>query len=223
MSSKEIIIASLEQWQSSAKNYINEDVDIGALLNEVKIRYEEYDIYENWEKWASWKKKNIKSMFQFSLRPTKDPHFFMAYIINTEEVIRTLQEYHDLFRKELKMEFDPKSAVLEFEDLSSIFWKKVLSNHYLCGILYGYGERNSYFFSYEMAHKNSFVKKSKPSPVNFHDVTMDNIKLPAFTSYSEAFEEDPITIKYKKERENIQAYLKDKNFLEEVLKKLSRN
>jgi hypothetical protein len=232
MSQTTLIDASEEEWINSATPYLDKEGEERKKEIESKIRdhYRNYDLSANWEKWMEWRKTWPHSPFLYRKEQVPGSKIlFSAHIINVPEVAWILEKHYPLFSRELNMEFDPLDATLEFEDPHSVFWNKTFANHLLQGILYGYGERNAYFFSRQFAKHKKYIHpfdecmlgagssiKNEPQ-----EGSLEKLQLPLFRSYSPLYGQDPIITKYEKERETIQKRLKGKNFTEEVLKRVT--
>ena len=231
MSQITIDTASENEWLESAVTYLwkEEEGRKKEIIDQIKQQHQEYDLLQNWEKWMAWRKKYPHSHFLFAKRPVDENEtLFDAYIVNAPEVAWTLQKHYSLFSRELKMDFDPFEATLEFEDPNSVFWERIFSNHLLQGVLHGYGERNAYFFSQRLALEAERGKDfhvcmfdSSSSGKNKRDGdTIETLQLPLFRSYEPVYGEDPVIAKYEKERRVIQQLLRKKDFVEEALSKL---
>ncbi len=190
LSFKEIIYATQEEWQNAAANLKNLNKE---LLNEdIKQFCNEYNFHLNWEKWLSFIKKYPNSPFLFSIRPTEIKQISLGYILNIQEMVWTLIKYYDIFKKELGYDFDPIKVTMEFTNINSSFWDKVLSNHLLQGIVHGYGLKNATFF--ELYTKNNCPKmlfNTIPFPPTIHKKpSIKNLPLPRFKSFALPFNED---------------------------------
>lgn len=230
MSQVTIIDVDEEAWIKSYEPYLIrlEGEKKETLLKKIKEEFASYDLNQNWERWMVWHKGHPNSSFLFSKRPVKETNsLFNAYIINIPQVIWTLEKYYCVFYKELGITFDPIEMVLEFENVNSVFWEKVFDNHFLQGILHGFGERNSYFFSKEFENKMNQSTLLKcifgSSDLIYNDQEggdLTHLKLPSFRSYEYPNGIDPVVEKYRKERLTIQKKLKGKNFTNEVINQL---
>ena len=233
MSQITIVRASEQEWIESAGPHLRNEGEKKKkeIVQKIKKHYQKYDLPQNWEKWITWKKKCSHSSFLFSQRsvPGNDK-LFNVYIINVPEVAWTLQKHYSLFSRELKMEFDPIDAALEFDNSHSMFWDKVFANHLLQGILHGFGEKNAYFFSRQFANEKNHEKtfdncifEASPSEKNEKEgETLKDMRLPFFRSYSFPYDQDPVMVHYEKERKRIQNRLKGKNLVKEILNRLCR-
>ena len=105
-----------------------------------------YDLPDHWEKWDQLRASLPINKYLFVKRehPT-DKHITLVYFVNIANTTRALKENYDLFKTETGLEFDPSSAMLEFEN-GSEFWERAFSNSVLSGVLFGFGEKNSRCF-----------------------------------------------------------------------------
>lgn len=186
------------------------------------------NFYKNYQKWLEWKKKRTSALFLFRTSVSKSKHYLLVDMINTRETLWLLKKNYELFSKETGMEFDPLTVVFDFEN-DSAFWSKVFSNSYLMGILYGFGERNAYFFSLYIKNDplNGVNRKQHPLfdsnasktelKKNCSENAIESLGIPNFRSFNMALGEDPIITHFKMERESIQNFLKNKNVTKEVL------
>ncbi len=226
MSGISIVSATPKEWMDAHKSLIEalDEKRKEAAIQEVQNHSQSYDLNVNWEKWIAWKKNHPDSPFLFVKRATDSPHIFNAYVANTREVMWTLQEYYSFFSRELGVEFDPLEVTLDFEDPESPFWDQIFSNHFLQGILFGFGDRNSYFFyrHFKQSHtdNNSCLFVSQPVSDEAEGGDIKNIQLPRFRSYVLPYGEDPVVTKYKKEKKRIQQELQGQDFFEAVLERL---
>lgn len=209
MSEITVVIASLEDWKEHTYPFI-QDLPLKKqekVLREIESYTKYYDLDINWMKWKQWIKQHPLPGFLFREYPTESKNLFNINMINIREVVWTLQQYYHLFNRELKMDFDPLIVALDFENKESDFWNAVFANHYLLGILYGFGERNAYFFSKEIEknEKNDRISFLFSSPIGKQKKKSNenSIPLPSFHSYEINVTEDPVLSKYKLEKTQI--------------------
>src|SRR5690606_29620768 len=126
------------------------------------------------------------------------------------------------------MEFDPMAVCFDFENLDSPFWKQVFANSYLQGILYGFGERNAYFFSLReecsqqeaqiklQDYPHLFAAQAARSPLQDEpdQKTLKDLMIPNFTCFTVPLERDSAVINFERERAMIIRELSDKDFVE---------
>lgn len=196
------------------------------LLNSLREGYENDHFLENYQKWLEYRKTHPSSRFLF--RASINEHYLDLYMINVQEVVWTLQKYNSLFSKETGLAFDPLKVVWEYENPDSEFWKRVLSNGYLTGILYGFGEKNAYLFSLWCSTENKAAFDTRLGPRRItkdssEEFTIADIDIPPFRSFGSPFVDDPVVAQFEEERLTIQNRLQGKNFVEEALKRLFEN
>ncbi len=229
-----ICVASKEEciksWESQLKTFSDkEKVEFLEALNEQTKK--DIKLNENFQKWLQWKKNYPNPPFIFRTSLSEDKHYLLIDMINIREILWTLEKNHTVFSRETGMNFNPLEVTLDFGNQDSVFWKKVMNNQYLLGILYGFGERNSYFFSLyvKMGGKDHVADDYPLFKSYFHEkipkkedekLSIENLDIPSFGSFCAPLMEDPVITHYKKERELIQKELKGKDFATEVLKKL---
>lgn len=227
MSGTTLVVASLEEWQQNSatlwKDISQKEKD--KLQKQWNEYIANYDLHILWDKWMNWRKNHPTPGFLFRKQPTDSRNLFNVNMINIREAVWTLEKYYELFQRELKMEFDPLEVIMEFEKEESNFWNAVFSNDYLLGILYGFGERNSFFFSKEINMKqktdrDEFLFASFPVPKDPKKSPIGEFSLPVFRSYEINQKEDPILKQFKEERQQIKQLLKGKDPFQEVLWKL---
>lgn len=222
LSSKEIINASESEWIEASTPYL-QDVSLQEkefFLSRIKDHCENYYLNKDWEKWINYIENYPDIPFLFARRKTEVEQIDLGYIVNVQEMVWTLQRHYDLFSKQLGYEFDPIEKTFDFVNSDSDFWKQVLSNHMLTGIVYGYGHKNSYLFSREMDTKlqkhsvfASLIRKQSVADEK-------SIKIPAFKSYDTSLLGDPVIKQYEIERKRIQSSVLERDFVEIVQKQV---
>ncbi|MDN3506907.1 MAG: hypothetical protein P0S96_06730 [Simkaniaceae bacterium] len=188
-----------------------------------------YDLHINWEKWVKWKENLPKGHFLFAKHTSEVDKLFFVSILNVQEAAWTLQRHYPIFKEILGFEFDPLQVVLEYENPNSVFWDRVFSSHLLQGILYGFGERNAYFFDRQRNLEDEMDVESLTTHPLFASRgirrdrkggSVEDIPLPAFRSYSNNSKEDPIYLKFNEEREFVQKKLKGQNLVDAILSQM---
>ncbi|MEX0961706.1 MAG: hypothetical protein WDZ28_02485 [Simkaniaceae bacterium] len=229
MSCKEIITATEEEWLKAYSSYMEliPSDRKAQVIEDLKEYIAQYDLDVNWRRWKILQSKNVNSAFLFREVKTESPNVVLIKLINSKEVIKTLFKNYDIFKREVKIDFDPFEVTMEFENLESVFWEKVFNSHLLMGILYGYGIDNAYLFSEERKHKETFAKpifSRQPFPnereERMREGGIENLEIPFFVSYANDCEEDPIVAYYKEIRKKIQRQLKNIDLIDGFSKKL---
>lgn len=196
------------------------------FLKSLKEYYQQEMQNTDYQKWMNGVGKEIPKNYQFRACFSHNNSRLDIHLLNTQEALWCLEQHYDLFRKELGEDFDLPSVVLEFTDANSKFWNKIFSNNYLLGVLYGYGQKNAFFFAMERKNESSELNAISFKDymyTNLHDPSKDFIEglgIPSFRSFYALAEEDPMVLKYSSERKLIQNKLKGKNIYKEVLKHL---
>lgn len=224
--------------QRSYKNYIQNKQKDNS--HEDPWTYEEYKKHWAWNEdvslrfhhgklWDIWmEKKNpsVSKCFKFVKRRSPfDPDIDVGYFINVPSATYILKKNYDLFLQLTGIDFDPMTILDEVSHNDSVFWEKVFQTHQLVGLLYGFGERNSFFFDW--GAKNDAFPPS-PDKVILLDpryvneftakISYKDLKLPLFGTYTV---EDPLMENYKKERKYILKELKGKDFVDTVMQWLA--
>ncbi len=182
------------------------------------------------DKWEKWEKiQNQFPMTRYLLFKTKNPtceKSAFVYFVNILETAHVLRQHYALFKEAVGADFDPFEMACDFKNIDSPFWEKARGNAALYGILFGFGERNSWFFQWKYFTKNlknmpvadaiSFKASDEPRCGKY---SITDFSLPIFMIFSERTDEMVET--YKKEREEIKNIYKRQDFLELTLKKLT--
>lgn len=186
-----------------------------------------YDFPQNWAKWEQNKNRfPLQGFLLFKRDDLENPKEPRIFFINILETALVIQENYALFKRDIREDFDPFSAVMEIEDRNSIFWNKVFENAQLVGLLYGFGLKNASCFDWNYREENQHVSTFSGSLVNrasekintVGDATIEHFRLPVFASF---FEEDEMKSKYEKERKQIQQIYRHKDFVDTSLQRLT--
>jgi hypothetical protein len=211
--------ASFDKWIEETEPYLENlsEKERQNKLKKLKSYCEENQLPSLWDKWMEWIKLHPSKNFLFLKRPTIYENVFGLCTLNVAEAAWTMQAHYDLFVRELGAPFEPLAMTLEFSNPQSTFWEKIFTNHLLQGILFGFGEKNSYFFNLEIQGK-----LDHPFPSQLIGIASDSseLPLPYFRSYSVPPNRDPTIAKYEKERNEIKDFLSGKDFVEEVIHRI---
>lgn len=152
--------------------------------------------------------------------------FTVGLFIHVPYLTHILKKYYKEFSQITETQFDVDTILDSIEDKNSVFWNKVLTNHYLHGLLLGYGERNAYLFNWvrkealplesvsilrfpELSRLNQYAKQTLKKKISIED-----LPIPYFVSFEINDEE---VERYSKEREKIINFMKDKDLTSFVL------
>ena len=200
-----------------------------------------YEEYKNeWERqkemlgakelWDLWKHSHKKIDPKFCIFSRKAPYGegHMGLFVNIPSLVYTLHHYRKDFCERTDMEFDPNEVATQIEDETSIFWEKVFQDHFLFGLVFGYGERSSYLFDWEkklfkrLYKRDMFVSSQEERKfidlMSKKDVEVSDLLWPVFFHFGVA---DPMRIYYELEREKIIEYFQDKDFTKTTLEILT--
>lgn len=175
--------------------------------------------------WNHWNEKinsSISPCYQFVSRKSPfNPEVNFGLFINVPSTTYVLKKNYDSFSEITGISFDPFTILNEISNNDSLFWERVFHSHYLMGLLFGFGERNAFFFDWGAQH-NAFPpdqQRLELSDKRFVDENKTNVscadlKLPLFGSFTI---EDPCLEKYKNERNYILQQFKGKDFMTVVM------
>lgn len=216
-----------EQDQVEMNQYMN------SLPDEDKatLRKKRYDYDANYAKWEKIQQRFAIRQYLFGKFPVpNDEKVELVIFLNIETTLRTLLQYYEDFKKILKHDFDPIQVVFEVQNKNSEFWHTVLNHGALQGILFGFGQDNSWFFQWQTEHENennqmgAFLK-SLPSKFDenkhFENYDAQNFQLPIFKVFG-LHADDHLIEQYKKEREQIKALYKGRDEVDVALEWLTR-
>lgn len=184
-----------------------------------EISYHFKEEYELWDDWIKVKDKFIGENFRFFTDPFRKDHIIFA---NLAAVALVLDEHYEDFRTTYGQDFDPTQIVYSIDSKDSDFWKACFSDHYLTGLLYGFGKSNAKLFDWERNKKRP--GKAKTGSCNLapevNNPPITELLIPSFAIYSPL---DPKFLFYRQMREEIIRLYDGKDFKELTLKLLKDN
>lgn len=169
------------------------------------------DCKQLWKDWKKVEKKYLGSQFLI----VEFEKWEEGILINIPSVTFILNKYHDEFVK-ITGQFDPNKVIYQIGKNSDPFWSKIEENHYLLGLLLGFGEKNSKEFQEEDKKRVQYQTRraSAEDPVpnkNPRNLTFEDLIIPPFVIYSLV---DDQVEKYKMEREQIIQLYQNQDFAE---------
>ncbi len=190
---------------------------------------------ENWKTWQQVKERFILNPFFLLVKrasPSFSPISSSIFLVNVSATAAILHTHYEKFKAIVGHDFDPIKVVFEFENDNSIFWKEVLSSHYLVGILLGYGEINAWFFEQmEKYYKDEKTEDQDPQKKTFFTLLLKNscssnaltdfdisLPLPHFNCF---FESQELLKKYESYQEKIKKIYKGRNLIEVTIDRLT--
>ena len=200
-------------------------------LEYVKIKYpedrietfEEYRMFhkldkhiqysELWENWQIKMKNYVGPHFQFITRrypfgeTLSERRNIEGLFINNCSLLYVLTTHYSEFEKVFGMPFEPEKVLKEISDLNSTFWQCAFCNQYTQGLLFGYGSRNSFNFSWQIKNDYPFPIRYFQDivPLSKKEVKVSDLRLPGI---SLCFLGDPALESYKLQRKEILRNLK---------------
>lgn len=174
------------------------------------------DCKQLWKDWKKVEKQYLGNQFLFLEFEKWESGIF----INIPSAILVFNKYYDEFVKITGQHFTPEQAVYQIGNNSDPFWSKVVKNHYLMGILLGFGEKNSRCFQSEREKGIDFPIRKVSEEENLKILSINEITLPVFTVYD--LNDDQVE-KYRLEREKIINLYKNQDFKDFTLKILKQN
>lgn len=173
-------------------------------------------LLDNWLAWKEYARSIPLKVFCFVEVPCPtDPLHVLYYLINTVRVKEVIEENKEEFRTRAGINGD--NFLQDLQNPKSSFWHNILADHYLMGLLHGYGKENSDYFI-------QVLEGVEPANLSekFHftqgPCTLDNFPLPVYAS----LEADPVRDKYEEQRETIKKNYKNRNFLRVTLNQLRK-
>ena len=140
-----------------------------------------------------------------------------AYFANIPNTLALLNTHYSEFKRLYGKEFDPIEMIHEFQNNNpSDFWDAVFQNHYLQGLLFGYGPRNSAGFLWIQENNLTLpplqIFTFERSDCNYFkpEVTVTDLPLPSLALYGV---HDSYLEKYRSERIAIFKKFKNKDFV----------
>lgn len=217
------------------------------LIRDRDFIYNINDLWEKWEKTRFFINKNF--LLVKKIRAAKNweklescKKVYDIFFVNVHKTALVIQENYDLFRQVVGYDFDPLKLVFELENEKSPFWDKIMGDDswkysVLWGLLFGFGKENSFSYLWASRHIRgmnltqqenqwSLTLPSWSSCNNYPSVSdknafsIFNFSIPLFKSF---IENDPIVLKYEKEKEEIKKMYKGKDFVSYTLEFLCEN
>ena len=175
--------------------------------------------------WNDWKRVEDKYLGdQFLIQEDKD--WGGGVLINILSVTYILKKYYVDFEKTIREPFDPEKMVYRIGDGLDPFWIKIKENHYLLGLLFGFGEKNAEYFNWESKKRIRYPQRRSAcfspagSGLPAHELTIEDLDLPSFISYQMIDEQ---VERYRMERTRCIELFKGKDFCELAVSILKGN
>ncbi|MDE3046490.1 MAG: hypothetical protein KGJ02_07590, partial [Verrucomicrobiota bacterium] len=186
--------------------------DLMELTEEEKKTAISWDptLVDHWKTWKRYADQLPSKRFILTERPCFfDPSHTIYAILNIKRTKELLSKHRLSFQKRTGLFFNTDAVIHEFKNPNSLFWEKVFKDHYLSGLLFGYGQENVAYFDCEKALP-TFSEKYNPS------ATPTNFSLPVFAISPT----DQTTERYRQQRVQIQHIYQNQDMIEVTLHRL---
>ncbi len=177
---------------------------------------------ELWEDWKTKMKNYVGPHFQFITRRApfgenlSERRNLEGLFINNCSLLYVLTVHYSEFEKVFGAPFEPKKVLNEISDPNSIFWERAFRDQYTQGLLFGYGSRNSFIFSWQIENDFPFsiryfqdISLLIKTKFDKKKVNVSDLLLPPISLY---FLGDPVLEIYKLQRKEILEEFKNKDF-----------
>ncbi len=217
-----VSIAPIIDEQEKKKLYSAQTEQFRKYISFAKFRPTREDARKLWNDWKKMEHKYLGD--QFFIQEDKD--FGDGLLVNVLTVTYILEKYYEDFEKIIGEPFDPEKVVYRIGDGLDSLWKKIKKNHYLLGLLFGFGEKNSKYFNWEKKKKIHYPQRRSScfspagSGMPAHELQIEDLDLPAFVSYQVIDEQ---VEKYRMERDRCIELFKGKDFCELAVSILKGN
>ncbi len=166
---------------------------------------------ENWNAWKKYAENISPTNFCFVEMPCpRDPSHILYYLVNINEVRKTIQQNEEDFQRRIGINIDNFESGLK--NPKSDFWNKALEDHYLMGLLHGYGKENSSYF----IQLQEGTETRNPFEEFIGSISSQNFPLPIYAPS----QNDLTKQKYQQQREEIKKIYTNKNLLDVTLTRL---
>ena len=188
------------------------DMSLDGLSQETLegLSFREDFTFDRWKAWCKFINKNKFDNYIFLTRQSAhDPLYLVYGIVNIKLFEKVFLAHEQNFKK-----IDPlitfSKALKELQNSSSPFWNAAFADHYLCGLLYGYGEANAAYFAENLQSQKAPTKFSEKATEGF-------IRLPMY-AISGA---DPQNERYKRQKKTIEEIYKNRDPIQITMEQLS--
>lgn len=202
--------------------------------------YDSFIVNSSWgistkTQWKAFKRKlkklKLKEHFFLENRYNyEDDEFNSILFVHEPSLIRILERYRTQFERETGEKLNAVEKAKELKKGGSKFWDKIFKekNHYLMGIIFGFGEKNSKYFQQEM-DGDEMIRQQRVDHTSLDelrnlfkdDVSIVDMCLPSFVSYP-VNGVDEVVETYDENKKIIIDYMKGKDLTQEVLRILDK-
>ena len=192
--------------------------DILEDLTEEELRtavFIDDSICEDWQAWKDLTARMPSKNFLFAERPcVGDPHHVLYFLMNVGRVKEILHENRLAFQTRTGTQFESDKVIRDFSNPKSIFWDRVFEDHYLSGLLFGYGEENiAHFLGRTIDRKSSRQFSDEFDAA----ATSTKFSIPILA----VSEQDKTSARYREQRKKIQSIYLGKDIVNVTIKRLT--
>lgn len=195
--------------------FMGKESDLAALSEDeiIAATFTDASIREDWKTWKCIAHQIPSKSFVFVERSCPQDHDLVFYcVMNVKQTKKILLVYRKVFEEKTGISVDPDKMIQEFKNPESSFWRRVFADHYLSGLLYGFGEENVAYF---LTHQSFDEEKSfSDEPDNF----ATSIKFP-IPIYAMSVD-DKTAPRYRDQRKIIQNIFRNKEIVDVTIQKL---
>jgi hypothetical protein len=194
--------------------FIGGEADLMPLTEEQlkTALFYDHSLADNWRAWKRFTEKLHTRRFIFAEHPcNSDPSQVTYLLLNVKRVKEVLEKHRLAFQSKTGYLFDTDKVIEEFRNPTSLFWEQAFSDHYLAGLLYGYGEENISNF---LDHNQDGKRESSDQYDPF--ATAANFPIPRFAVSAQ----DKTSARYREQRKTIQAVYQDKDIVDVTIRHL---
>ena len=195
-----------------------DDIALGTVSSAAleSLSYVDDHTLEQWNAWKKFIKGLTFENFLFveGICP-RDPTYSWVALINIPKTVEMVQRHEIEFRKILRdQHLDSATIIRALISPQSKFLEAVFSDHYLSGLLHGYGEENSRIFSEARHDETAHLTLTLPTEIMEGPVTYKQFPLPTYAACAK----DSMKLKYQKQRTDIQKVYHDGDIVNITLK-----
>jgi hypothetical protein len=193
------------------------------VKNKYALRYRDHK--KLWESWMCERGPISTPLYRLTSRKK------FGLFVNIPNTLSVLKKYYTDFSQLTQTKFDVDTILDSIDDTESPFWNAVFKNHYLFGLIMGYGQKNSYLFNWSQQNSlavnvTSLTRFKELSRLNQHinvirkkNVTLHDLEVPYFVTFEI---DNEVVERYSREREKIISFLQNKELIPFIQAQLSQ-
>ncbi|MES2345835.1 MAG: hypothetical protein V4494_07860 [Chlamydiota bacterium] len=200
-------ITSMLIFQGEPKDCCLENLSEEALQT---LKFVDYKTAEHFASWKNFSNNlTFDNFFFVELSAPNDPSTTFLFFVNICETKKVFDTHMDLFLAKTEIS-EWENLLSELKKPNTTLWQALFKDHYLAGLLYGFGQQNAQMF----CNKDSQMISEEFTEV----ASKEHFPIPVYA----ASENDEMTRKYKNQREAIKKVYQEGSVLEVTLKTLQK-